>query len=207
MQEPCCLKVLPSWDCCRNRVRELATTESEHLLVDPSRSSEAIRLELPVQRARRDTENLRSFALMPARLFEHREYLLSPQLIEVARSGLVVLVGVHVDHAVGTKLERQILGAQLIANRKYHRAFDHVSQLAHVPGPRVIHKHFHRVGAQTRVLPAAHETEEMLGQRRNVFGPFAQRRELDGEIVYAKQKVASELSVDHILIQVAVGGS
>src|SRR5215510_7136442 len=52
------------------------------LLVDPSCSRKSVRLELSIQRAWRDAENLRSLALMPTRLFEHCEYLLAAHLVK-----------------------------------------------------------------------------------------------------------------------------
>src|SRR6185503_480290 len=92
------------------------------------------------------------------------------------------------------------------ARRKYYRALDHISQFAHITGPRIVHQHLHCFVAQVHAIPAADQAEEVLGERWNVFWPFAERGQLDGEVVDSKQEVASELLLGYILSEVPIGG-
>src|ERR1700730_14415456 len=55
-----------------------------------------------------------------------------------------------------------------------------------------------------RARAAANLQQEVFGECWNVFGSFAQRWELDREIVNSEQKIVSKFSFDHVLIQIAV---
>src|SRR2546425_2275265 len=141
---------------------------------------------------------------MPTGLLEHRQYLLATQLVKAASLGLIAVGALSVSHSVRAEFKRQVVGVYFFVRRKYHGALDDVAKLTDVPRPRVIHQLLHRFVTQSHAFGAAHLREEVLGERGDVFRSLAKCREFDGEIVYAKQQIASELSGDNILAQVSI---
>ena len=83
------------------------------------------------------------------------------------------------------------------AARLRHRdhAADLVGELPHVARPSIEHQVFERLvgDAQHRLLQLAPELlEEVLDQRRNLFAPLAQRRDVDADHVEPVVEVFAE---------------
>src|ERR1700722_9288282 len=73
------------------------------------------------------------------------------------------------------------LDSQNRPRRKNYRAFDHILQLAYVPGPAIADEALHRLrrdGINRSVHPSREVLDEMPHKQRNVLWTFTQRRNL-----------------------------
>ena len=89
----------------------------------------------------------------------------------------------------------QILGAQEVAFRKGHGAFDHVFELAHVAGPVVGEQHFLRpLLPALDGLPRARGDafKKMVGQRQNVLLAATQGWQVELDDVQAIVEIFTE---------------
>src|SRR5262249_42427786 len=150
----------------------------------PAGSGQPVRLELPIQCAWRDPEYLRSLALVPARLLEHRQDLFSFELVKARRTA-VVLVIVCLGHrrTMSSQFKRQVFGLDHRIAREYHRALDHVPQLANISRPAIIHQHLKRFLAQHGAVVAGSRRKKMNRERRDIVGPLSKRWKLYSEVV------------------------
>ena len=89
-----------------------------------------------------------------------------------------------------------------------HAALDHVAELSDVARPRVGDQGVHDLTRDPRDATAELGPElvrEMTDEKRNVAGPFPQRRQLDGEDVEAVVEVGPKVSLLHRSGEIAVG--
>src|SRR2546422_1109668 len=105
-----------------------------------------------------------------------------------------------------------VQGRQLQARaaREDHRSVDGVLKLADVTGPRVAQELLHHIGRNRLDAPA--ETsgvvrDEVAHEKRDVLGPLAQGREIDGKDVQPVVEVGAKLSrLDQLLERPVRGG-
>ena len=84
----------------------------------------------------------------------------------------------------------------------------HVLQLAHIAGPRIAEQRGLRIGRQCRLRQAerlAIQADEVLGQRQDVSGALAQRRQVDVRDAQAVIQVRAKALRLHRAAQVDVG--
>ena len=94
----------------------------------------------------------------------------------------------------------EIAGADGVALRHQHGAFDRVIELADVAGPAVIEQHLHRRRIEARetfaialrVLP-----QKVSREQRNVLAAIAQRRQMHLDRVQAEEQVLPEPAGRH----------
>ncbi len=104
---------------------------------------------------------------------------------------------------------RQVLGRHDVAFGQRHRPFHHVFQLAHVARPGVSQQQL--LGrlleaAQRLARPFGRPGQEVLGQRQDVLGPVAQRRQVDVDDVQPVEQVLPEPPFLQPFFQMSVGG-
>src|ERR1700730_2155057 len=96
---------------------------------------------------------------------------------------------------------------QLVPSRENHATFDKVFQLANVAWPLSVHQRLHGL-LWHKLNPLLHlarvAQNKMMHQHRNVFTPFAKRRNLNWENIQAVKEVFAELTVANHALQIAV---
>ena len=105
--------------------------------------------------------------------------------------------------------ELDLLGVHHLALREHRRLLHDVAQLAHVARPLVPEQPLERLVGQPprrRAVALGEEAEEALGDRDDVLGAIAQRRNGDREDVEAIVEVLAELVRFDEVEQIAVGG-
>ena len=73
-----------------------------------------------------------------------------------------------------------------MSRREHHHALHEIAQLAHVPRPRILHEHLHRVRRDPVERPVVLRRElldEPAHEERDVLAPLAQRRQINAEHV------------------------
>jgi hypothetical protein len=68
--------------------------------------------------------------------------------------------------------------------------FENVEKLSHVPGPGVGSKELHGFPGAAEVKTFARA--ELLEEERNVTGPFAERRDVEGKDIQAVKEILPE---------------
>ncbi|MBP1637187.1 MAG: hypothetical protein H6Q10_3761 [Acidobacteria bacterium] len=114
------------------------------------------------------------------------------------------------DHhaALRADLDRQVVHLDRLGLPGHHQPLEHVLQLAHVPGPRVLEQGRQRLRGHRarRVRPLAAEVgEEVLDQRRDVLLALAQGRDVQVNDVQAVVEILPERPLRDHLGQVPVG--
>ena len=105
-----------------------------------------------------------------------------------------------------------MLGQDLVALHQHQGTLDAVLQFANVALPVVTLQLRNRRGGEVgRTVPLRRDLrrilgQEVRGQRNDVLGPLAQRREIDGHDAQAIQQVLTELAVLDLPDQIAAGG-
>ena len=114
---------------------------------------------------RRDVER-RSFAALTLYQMGYREAF-EPEAATIAdRLVEEVLPMFLIDSAPGdAPYLRQVFGLDLVAARQYHRALDHVLQLAHVARPAILHHAVDRIRRESG-QPADHRRLDAPGRRQ-----------------------------------------
>ena len=105
---------------------------------------------------------------------------------------------------------RKIAGENDRSFDKDISVFQHPLQFAHIPGPGIAQKLTHHLGIQTAnglLMFFVEAGQEMFHQQGNIFRPFTQRRQGDGDRAEAVKEVLPEASVPQGLDQIAVGGA
>ena len=91
---------------------------------------------------------------------------------------------------------------------KIHRTLNHILQLANVSRPWIANQRVHGLG-RDGVDRLGHIEGEMLrevpNQERNIFGPLAQRRNVNGKNVQAVEQIGAELLLFYHRPQIAIG--
>ena len=85
----------------------------------------------------------------------------------------------------------QVFGQDEFAEGEQRRAFHGVAQLAHVSGPGVARQAIGDGGRKPR-LAAGELRDEGAGQRQDVLGPLAQRRDIEFDHVEPVEQVLAE---------------
>src|SRR6266850_6388513 len=109
---------------------------------------------------------------------------------------------------LGPRGQPALVDRELVGVRDDHRPFDHVLQLANVPGPRVGLEAIERPLADPTKGPAGLPRvapDEVLHQDRNVFPPLSQRGHLEWEHVESIEEILAEYSLGHRGRQVTIG--
>src|SRR5438093_10265043 len=169
-------------------------------------SCDSIAVELSVERTPREAEQPRRLDALAARGLQGPEYLLALRRLERQLRQPLPVGG-----ALDVRLEEvrgEVLGQEDAALADNHRALEDVSQLAHVPRPRVAREDLQDVRRE-----AAHRAPELLveggdevaGERLDVVRPAAQRRQVDGAHVQAVIQVVAERALPYHVGEVAVG--
>ena len=97
---------------------------------------------------------------------------------------------------------------QRAAARNDAGAFDDIPQFADVAGPMIILELGDACARESRLGTAQFSDRrfnEMFRQQRDIFHPFAQRRNLDGKHVEPIVKVFAKASRRHGLFEIAIG--
>ena len=104
--------------------------------------------------------------------------------------------------------EPDVRGVELRTRPERDRAFDHVAQLADIPGPAVGLQLLERRGREALDLPAGladEPLEEVVGEDRDVGRPIAQRRHIELHDLESEEEVAAERARAHGLLERPVG--
>src|SRR5258706_9636337 len=139
---------------------------------------ETVVLELPPQRGAADAQRLRCPRLVPPTSLERLDDMRPFDLGEIL---LGREHGRRPEARARDDVRREVVGRDGLTAREDGGALDRVLQLAHVPGPGVRQQSRARGGGQAQgaTTTLRGPGEEMLGKKRNVLAPLAQRWELD----------------------------
>src|SRR6266542_2535184 len=163
-----------------------------------------VAIELPVDGARRDAEQLRREGLVAARMTErllddealHLFYGRPDRDDDRARRRPGAARGLRAPDGL-----RQVLLVHELASREHHGALDRVLELADVPGPAVaLERRERRRGEpreRLRVLPGQ-PSQERAREERNVLAPIAERREPHRHDVQPVEQVLAEAPGAHL---------
>ena len=112
-------------------------------------------------------------------------------------------------HGARSGGQMQVGGLEAVALRQHDRLQDRVLQLADVAGPRVgeqLALGLGREPEQRLALLGGGGPGEVLGQQAHVFGPLAQRRNVQAHDVEAVEEVFAEAAGPHFVLEAPVGG-
>ena len=90
----------------------------------------------------------------------------------------------------------------------YREPLEHISQLAHVAGPRRRHQLFERIRAERGALDLigrAEDIQKIVDERRHVVRPFPQRRNLDVDDVQTIEEIFAKFVCGDPVDQPPVG--
>ena len=163
-------------------------------------------VELAIQRLAIEAEALRGARLVAGLVLEHALDELALELGErhPARDrGAEEVGGPALAH-----VRRQIVVGDQLALAQRDAALEHVHQLAHVAGPVIGEQQVLRLGRQAhparRRLLRAELREHVLGERHDVLGARAQRRQIEVDDVEPVVEVLAEAAVGEHRLEVLV---
>ena len=123
-----------------------------------------------------------------------------------------------IEHALGCRnspprggdVRRQVLRHQHRAGFGQRRHAAHlVGELPHVAGPAVQHQVLHRFLGEAQVALAAFLRvllQVVIGKRRDLHAPLAQRRQVEADDVEAVEEVFAEAALGDQGVEIGVGG-
>src|SRR5579872_2781199 len=164
-------------------------------------------VDLAVDRARRDPEELRGDGLVPPRVAQR---LANDAQLDLVEGGADLERERRGRGRLGLgDVVREIALAEGVVAREHHGALDDVLELAYVAWPRVVHhpleRPARRVEPRSAVLRAV-QAQEVIDQQRDVLASRAERRRRDRDDVEPVVEVLAEPSGRHLGHQIAIGG-
>src|SRR2546427_1057481 len=163
-------------------------------------ASQPVALQSPVKRATAQTERLGRLADVPV---EPRHRFLDQEALDLFEAHVL-----DARRRVAIDAKTQLAEANRGSLRHQHAALDRVIELADVAGPRMIQQRLKRrrfESGDVLAIPLRMQPKEVRGERRNVFTPIAERRQLNLDRVQPEEQILTEPTRRDLLAQVGVG--
>jgi hypothetical protein len=103
----------------------------------------------------------------------------------------------------GFEAARAVPHVQQRAWMERRHRLDAIFQLPHIPGPWIADHYFQRLRREAAVRASARQ--KVIDERRDVFLPLAQRRELNLHDIQPEEEIAPERAFLHFLDEIAIG--